>query len=58
MFSPYSPARRRSRGDGAYVISGALVGTLLGDPDVVDLCDRVVHLIDGRPTTEAPDPAA
>jgi alpha-D-ribose 1-methylphosphonate 5-triphosphate synthase subunit PhnL len=28
------------------------------EPDVVDLCDRVVHLTDGRPTTTAPDPVA
>jgi hypothetical protein len=25
------------------------------DPEVVELCDRVVRLVDGRPVEEAPD---
>jgi putative ABC transport system ATP-binding protein len=37
---------------------GAAVVVATHDPDVVDLCDRVVHLVDGRPTAAAPGPAA
>lgn len=37
---------------------GAAVVVATHDPDVVDLCDRVVYLVDGRPAAQAPDPAA
>ncbi len=37
---------------------GACVVVATHDPDVVELCDRVVRLVDGRPLTEGPVDAA